>query len=553
MGAVAVTEQAIINEAHRRGMIVPNRITREPGSEPAAGAYVAVPKKGIHEWIGSLDINSLYPSAIRALNMGPETIVGQLRQDGTKDHIAAEMARGKSFAAAWEGMFGSLEYTAVMNREVGRDITIDWESGGSDTLSAAQIHDLIFDSNQPWMLSANGTIFTYEIEGIIPGLLKRWYSERKDMQAKLKECIQAGNKIEEEYWDKRQLVKKINLNSLYGAILNPGCRFFDNRIGQSTTLTGRQIAKHMASKVNEIITGEYDHIGKAVIYGDTDSCYFSAYTTLKREIEKGVLPWTKESVIELYDTIGEEVNGTFVKFMQDAFHCPKTRGDVIKAGREIVASKGLFITKKRYAVLYYDKEGKRADIDGKPGKIKAMGLDLKRSDTPVVIQDFLSEVLTQVLNGAEKEDVLEYITNFRTEFKTRPGWEKGSPKRANNITEYAAKEKKAGKTNMPGHVRASLNWNTLKRIMDDKYSMNIVDGAKVIVCKIKENPMGFISVAYPVDELRLPQWFKDLPFNDAEMETSVIDEKLENLIGVLEWDISSTRSDNTFAKLFDFE
>ncbi len=239
--------------------------------------------------------------------------------------------------------------------------------------------------------------------------------------------------------------------------------------------------------------------------------------------------------------------------MQDAFHCPKTRGEVIKAGREIVASRGLFITKKRYAVLYYDKEGKRADVDGKPGKIKAMGLDLKRSDTPVVIQDFLSEVLTMVLNNGTQEDVLEYITNFRTEFKTRPGWEKGSPKRANNITEYANKEKKAGKTNMPGHVRASLNWNTLKRMMDDKYSMNITDGAKVIVCKIKDNPMGYTSVAYPVDELRLPQWFKDMPFNDADMENAVIDEKLENLIGVLEWDISSTRSDNTFGKLFDFE
>lgn len=58
---------------------------------------------------------------------------------------------------------------------------------------------------------------------------------------------------------------------MYGAILNPGCRFFDKRIGQSTTLTGRQIAKHMASKVNEIITGEYDHVGKSIIYGDTDS------------------------------------------------------------------------------------------------------------------------------------------------------------------------------------------------------------------------------------------------------------------------------------------
>jgi DNA polymerase elongation subunit (family B) len=485
--------------------------------------------------------------------MGPETIVGQLRQDGTKDYIAAEIAKGKSFASAWEGIFGSLEYAAVLERNVGREITIDWEDGGVDTLSAAQAYDLIFESNQPWMLSANGTIFTYEKEGIIPGLLKRWYAERKEMQAKLKDCIAAGNKIEEEYWDKRQLVKKINLNSLYGAILNPGCRFFDNRIGQSTTLTGRAIARHMAGKVNEIITGDNDHIGKAIIYGDTDSCYFSAYATLKKDIEKGAIPWSKESVVELYDTIGETVNGTFPKFMQDAFHCPKSRGEVIKAGREIVASKGLFITKKRYAVLYYDKEGKRADTGGAPGKIKAMGLDLKRSDTPVVIQDFLSEVLTRVLNGAGKEEVLEYITNFRTEFKTRPGWEKGSPKRANNISEYRDKEKKAGKANMPGHVRASLNWNTLKRMMDDKYSVAITDGAKVIVCKIKDNPMGYTSVAYPVDELRLPQWFKDLPFNDAEMENAVIDEKLENLIGVLEWDISSTRSDNTFAKLFDFE
>ena len=552
MGAVAVTEQAIINEAHKRGMIVPNRVNRDGIDTQAAGAYVAYPKKGIHEWIGSLDINSLYPSAIRALNMGPETIVGQLRQDGTKEYIDGQMAKNKSFASAWEGIFGSLEYTDVLERNVGREITIDWEDGGSDTLSAAQIYDLIFESNQPWMLSANGTIFTYEKEGIIPGLLKRWYAERKEMQAKLKECIAAGNKIEEEYWDKRQLVKKINLNSLYGAILNPGCRFFDNRIGQSTTLTGRAIARHMASKVNEIITGEADHVGRAIIYGDTDSCYFSAYSTLKKDIEKGQIPWSRESVVELYDTIGETVNGTFVKFMQDAFHCPKTRGDVIKAGRELVASKGLFITKKRYAVLYYDKEGKRADVDG-PGKIKAMGLDLKRSDTPVVIQDFLSAVLTRVLNGETKESVLEYITDFRTEFKTRPGWEKGSPKRANNITDYRDKEKKAGKTNMPGHVRASLNWNTLKRMMDDKYSMNIVDGAKVIVCKVKDNPMGYTSVAYPVDELRLPQWFKDLPFDDGEMETTVIDEKLENLIGVLEWDISSTRSDNTFSKLFDFE
>ena len=554
MGAVAVTEQAIINEAHRRGFQVPNRTKMDDreGNEGAAGAYVAYPKEGIHDWIGSLDINSLYPSAIRALNMGPETIVGQLRQTLTQEYIDAHVAKGKSFAAAWEGVFGSLEYTAVMEQQIGTDITIDWENGDTDVVSAAEVYRLIYESNQPWILSANGTIFTYEKEGIIPGLLKRWYSERKEMQAKLKDAIKAGNKVEEEYWDKRQLVKKINLNSLYGAILNNGCRFFDKRIGQSTTLTGRAIAKHMASKVNEIVAGEYNHTGKSIIYGDTDSCYFSAYKVLEKEITAGQLPWTKESVVQLYDQIAEEVNGTFPQFMLDAFHVPKSRGEVIKAGREIVGSKSLFITKKRYAVLYYDKEGKRADVDGKPGKIKAMGLDLKRSDTPEFIQNFLSDVLELVLTGANEKQVLDHISEFRIRFKARPGWEKGSPKRANNISAYRGKEEKAGKTNMPGHVRASLNWNTLKRMYGDKYSMGITDGAKVIVCKLKPNALGFTSVAYPVDELRLPQWFKDLAFDHAEMEQTIIDNKLDNLIGVLNWDINSTEEKNTFNSFFEF-
>jgi DNA polymerase elongation subunit (family B) len=555
MGAVAVTEQAIVNEAHHRGMMVPSRPKRDPdASNQAAGAYVAFPKKGLHDWIGSMDINSLYPSVIRALNMGPETIVGQLRQDYTKEEIETKMAQnGGKFAEAWEGKFGSNEYDFVMNQDRANDIIVDWEDGRTDVMSSAQIYELIFESNNPWMLSANGTIFTYEREGIIPGLLKRWYSERKEMQAKLKEAIKAENKIEEEYWDKRQLVKKINLNSLYGAILNSGCRFFDNRIGQSTTLTGRGIARHMAAKINEVITGDYNHTGKAIIYGDTDSAYFSAYTSLKNEITKGEIPWSKDSVVQLYDTISEEVNTTFPQFMLNAHHCPKSRGEVIRAGREIVAIKGLFITKKRYAVLYYDKEGKRSDVDGKTGKIKAMGLDLKRSDTPEFMQQFLEKVLTRVLNGAEEQEILDMITEFRTEFKARPGWEKGSPKRANNIAAYQSKEEKMGKANMPGHVRAAINWNTLKRMNNDKYSQQIVDGMKVIVCKVKPNALGYTSIAYPVDELRLPKWFQELPFDHAEMEAVIINNKIKNLIGVLEWRLEDTLDTNTFSSLFSFE
>jgi DNA polymerase elongation subunit (family B) len=409
---------------------------------------------------------------------------------------------------------------------------------------------MIFDSNQPWMLTANGTIFTYESEAIIPGLLKRWYAERKEMQAKLKTCTE---KSEEEYWDKRQLVKKINLNSLYGAILNPHCRFFDKRIGQSTTLTGRAIARHMDAYVNECITGKYDHTGEAVIYGDTDSCYFSAWPIVKKDVESGALEWSKEIAIALYDSIADQVNQSFPGFMEQAFHVPREMGAVIKGGREVVASKGLFITKKRYAVMIIDKEGKRTDINGKPGKVKAMGLDLKRSDTPKIIQEFLSDILNDVLTGVDKSLIIEKIRDFKYKFAERPGWEKGSPKRVNNLTIYGKKEQQQGRANMPGHVRAALNWNTMKRMNDDKYSQGIVDGMKVIVCKLKQNALGWTSIAYPTDELHLPQWFKELPFNDSEMEATVIDGKIDNLLGDLGWDIAAaTNTENTFQSLFEF-
>ena len=553
MGAVAVTEQAIINEAHQRGMVVPNRKGRDDqGDTQAAGAYVAFPKKGIHEWIGAIDINSLYPSAIRALNMAQESIVGQLRPIITDRYIKDKMAAGSSFADAWENMFGSLEYTAVMAGEAGTEITVDWEGDGrSDVMSAADIWRLIFDSNKPWMLSANGTIFSYEQKAVVPGLLERWYAERKELQAKKKAAETDEDKA---FWDKRQLVKKINLNSLYGAILNPGCRFFDKRIGQSTTLTGRIIARHMDSYINECIFGDYDHVGPAIIYGDTDSCYFSAWPAIQADVEAGRMEWNKEICTQLYDSIADQVNDSFPGFMERACHVPRTNGELIKGGRELVASKGLFIKKKRYAVLIYDLEGHRLDTHGKPGKVKAMGLDLKRSDTPKVVQDFLSELLTAVLTDAKREEIYDRVREFKIAFQDRPAWEKGTPKRVNNLTKYSAEEARLGKANMPGHVRAAMNWNNLRRMHGDNYSIAIVDGMKTIVCKLKDNALGYTSVGYPTDESHIPAWFKDLPFDDSLMEATIVDQKVENLLGVLDWDIpNNTDIKTTFDSLFTFE
>jgi len=566
MGSVAMIEMAIMNEAHERGLVVPDkqkRIEHAEDEQQAAGAFVATPKKGMHEYVGAVDINSLYPSVIRAVNMAGETLVGQIRQTLTDKYmkdkglrLATEKKRHKegdddvTGSILWEGLFACLEYTAVMNQERGTILTIDYSNGKSVQMSAAEIWKLIFDSHNPWMLSANGTIFTYEKEGVVPGLLSRWYSDRKEMQKKLKEATTTEDR---EYWDKRQLVRKILLNSAYGALLNEHCRFYDKRIGQSVTLCGRQIVRHMMSKINELVTGEYVHDGQAIVYGDTDSCYFSAYPILKPQIESGELEWDKDMCIGLYDSIADQTNESFPAFMEQAFHAPRKNGSIIKAGRELIGDRSIFITKKRYAINIFDKEGKRKDKDGKMGDIKAMGLDLKRADTPKYVQEFLMSILEMVLGGKGRLEVIDSIKEFKRQLSKQDSWTKGSPKGVNNLTMYGDKEanSKKGRENMPGHVRAALNYNYLRTLYNDNYSMKIADGMKVVVCKLRPNPLGFTSVAYPTDELRLPKWFCELPFDDAAMEETLVNKKIDNLLGVLDWELTeNTDTKSTFDDLF---
>ena len=559
MGAVAQTDMAIINEAHSRGLIVPDKNRSDSDFQrgysrkvQAAGAYVATPVKGQHEWIGSQDLNSLYPSILRACNMSTETIIGQVRHIFTAQGIEESFAKYKESPVArfWEGKFAAEEYDLVMEKDKSVRLHLDFENGESYELTGAEIYELIFNSGQPWIISANGTIFTYEKKGIIPGLLERWYAERKELQKKAKD-FKGVDDEQFAFWDKRQLVKKINLNSLYGALLNPGSRFNDPRLGQSTTLTGRCIAKHMAAATNQVIAGKYDHVGESIVYGDTDSVYFSAYPVLKDQIEAGEINWDKDTVIAYYDAVGEEVNETFPAFMNRAFHTTLELGKIIAAGREIVGQAGLFITKKRYAILVIDDEGKRTDVDGKPGKIKAMGLDLKRSDTPAFMQDYLSHILMMVLTGSGEEDVIEDIKEFRKKFRAMPAWEKGTPKRVNNLTKHTAVFDKTGKCGV-GHVLAAINWNRIKKMNADAYSIDITDGMKTIVCKLKKNPMNITSIGYPTDEKRIPEWFKELPFDEEAMEEAIITKKIDNLIGELGWDLTRAEDKNTFGDLFEW-
>jgi DNA polymerase elongation subunit (family B) len=204
MGSVTLVEQAIINEMHEMGLVVPCRKAKiedefvpdeddddddESGDKkgPVVGAYVAKPKVGIHTHVGCVDINSLYPSAIRALNISPETIVGQVRPDETKALIKQRLKEGIKRAECWDGLFSTLEFQHMTERS-GAPVTVDFEDGTSKEMSARQLHDMIFDPRNKLCITANGTIFSTAKEGIIPALLAKWYSERQILQANKKAC-----------------------------------------------------------------------------------------------------------------------------------------------------------------------------------------------------------------------------------------------------------------------------------------------------------------------------------------------------------------------------
>jgi len=649
LGAVGMTEQAVVMEAHDMGYVVPDKDIPQDDhiKYKAAGGWVSHPKIGLHDWVGSTDLNSLYPSVIRALNMSNETIIGQIRTHETLGQISdfiesftSESKKKSAFAEWWNDRFNTLEMEHFFEDNNEHKLYLDMEDGNTFELTGSELRQLVFDNQNNWCISANGTIFRTDKRGVIPALLTRWYEERKVLKKKmnmygqleinekneypiriaeglftaedvdyssyvmndaydLDKCfntstlqgfIKAGNRDEVvrymnlhrlevkdgvvvhsdpieleyvgKYWDKKQLVKKILLNSLYGGLLSKAHRFFDQRLGQSTTLTGRCITKHMTAKTNEILTGEYDHGGVTAIYNDTDSTYFSAYPVMKEEMDQ----WPVEKTIKFYDELGEAVNDTFIQYMEDSFHVPPMYGEVIAAAREIVSKKGLFIKKKRYATLVVDNEGKRMDIGGKMGKVKVTGLDLRRSDTVKYIQGFLMNVLTLLLEGYEEDDIISYIIAFKKDLEKMDPWTWGRPSSANKLTHYGkAKEDELSRKlsgmdgtkgfTIPSHVAGALNWNELLVMANDMETMKIPDGAKVMSLPLIEgadNP--YSRVSYPVDETRLPTWFLELPFDVDEMMKTNIDKKVNNLLGIMNWDLSRTDLDNeAFEEMFVYD
>jgi len=240
-GTLKLAEYATINYCHHKlgGLIVNDNNIDFDEEDRIQGATVLEPKVGMHKWFGSVDVNSLYPCSIRAINISPEMIRGQFDEQVN----AAEQIAKRSLV--------ELTFTHEDTQQKERHTAEQWRE--------------IF-KKQNWAVSGFGTVFDQTSKGIIPSILEDWYMQRKEYQKKKSE---AKDKLTADYYNRLQYVYKIKLNSFYGALTNGFFRFFDLRMGESTTGTGRMILQHQCAKVNQVLTGEYDFTGESIIYGDS--------------------------------------------------------------------------------------------------------------------------------------------------------------------------------------------------------------------------------------------------------------------------------------------
>lgn len=229
-----------------------------------------------------------------------------------------------------------------------------------------------------------------------------------------------------------------------------------------------------------------------MIGGDTDSSMFS--------LENVVDPDTPEDdVVEVADLIGELTNESFPDFCEFAFNCPKERRDIIQTDREVVSDKSLFLTKKRYIMHIVNNEGVSVD------KLKIMGVEIKKSDTPKAVKDYLLELVNLILDGNEEDALREKISEFKLDFRTRPLKEIGRPISCKGLYKYQKMyEMDESMKGFPYQVRAAMFYNSMRSKLDKE----IMPTDKISVIYIKHPDTKY--VALPIDQNQTPSFMKNI-------------------------------------------
>lgn len=260
-----------------------------------------------------------------------------------------------------------------------------------------------------------------------------------------------------------------------------------------------------------------------------NSCYF-----LTRQDNK-------EDAVKRADEIADIVNGSFPQFMRDTFFCSSEKYDsLIKAGREIVGRRGLFLNaKKKYTIAVVDQEGFSVS------KLKMMGSELKKVDTPKAVQDFLKELMNQILDGQDEKTLEAFVNKSRRSLviKTDNIIKLGAAKGINNLDTYYAewsRTEKLGleKCRLPGHVRAAINYNEQAQLHEGTSAKLLNSGDKGLIFYLLPNEYNLKAIAIPIEFDAFPKWFDQYFKVDRKLtESKMIDSKIEGIYGALKWEI----------------
>ncbi len=441
---VRMWDTLIHNELIEQNIVVPQNV-HTAKDEQYAGAYVKDPIVGMHEWVVSFDLNSLYPHLIMQYNVSPETIV--------------------------EGRHTSISIDNLLDGE--------------------------YQAQGEYCMAANGHYFKRDKQGFLPAMMQRMYDDRSLYKKKMIEAQKAYEKETDKErkreitnqiskYKNLQLAKKVQLNSAYGALGNQYFRFFDIRQAEAITLSGQLAIRWIEMKLNSYLnkllkTKDIDY----VIASDTDSVYVNlgplvhmVYGSKSETKVETIVDFVNKACIEKFEPFIDKAYQELADYM-NAFD------QKMQMKREVIANKGIWTAKKRYILNVYDSEGVRF---AEP-KLKMMGIEAVKSSTPMSCREKIKESLKIVMNGNEQE-FQSFVELFKQEFKTLPFEDIAFPRGVSDLSKYVSSSELYSK-GTPMHVRGAIMFNAfLKKYKLTKKYQLIQDGDKTKFCYMKvPNPV----------------------------------------------------------------
>ena len=496
------------NHLMERKIVVPPRIIKDKDAA-FEGAYVKEPQVGLHNWVASFDLNSLYPHLMMQYNISPETLIEPEN------------------------------YTEEMRSVLSQGVSVD-------KLLKCQIDTSKLNGVT---MTPNGQFFRTDYQGFLPKMMEDMYEDRKKFKKLMLQAKQEKENEKDESkkyeiekriarYNNLQLAKKVSLNSAYGALGSQYFRFYDLRMALGVTTAGQLSIRWIENKLNQYMNGLLKTDKDYVIASDTDSIYLRLGELVEKVYgTNDDISIPKEKVIEFMDRVCEDKIRPFIdKSYQELAEYVHAFAQKMQMKREALADKGVWTAKKRYIMHVYNNEGVQyAEPD-----MKVMGLEMIKSSTPAPVREKMRGALEIMMKGTETE-IHAYIDDFRKQFKTLPPEDISFPRGVNGLREYADRTS-IYKKGTPIHVKGSLLYNMYleEKGLSKKYPV-IQDGEKIKFAYLKKpNPLKDTVISFPG---RLPPEFELQQFIDYDMQfEKTFLEPIKVILDCMDWSTEKTFS-----------